>query len=73
MTPIRTPLLAQHRVEHRDPLGPPAERVSCSANDYNALRQWSQPGSNRRPLACKAIGGQPPAIDPFPTLSFIAL
>ena len=27
------------------------------------LHQWSQPGSNRRPLACKAVDDQPPATE----------
>ncbi len=34
------------------------------------LREWSQPGSNRRPLACKAVDDQPPATE---TRHFIGL
>ena len=43
-----------HVEKHVDPSPQFATRGLCNRNNHKMLEEWSQPGSNRRPLACKA-------------------
>lgn len=47
------------REKHLDPSPPIGMRGLCGRNNLQMLAQWSQPGSNRRSLACKAAFRSP--------------